>query len=293
MTTPWSGSTNIDLTRVRVLAGNCHEERRHGLCSGDGDPPSKAQPLMKPQTLIPRAPAPDSNVVILDRAVGLPQPVSRPEERFVAPDVVEEVVRELCAMQRNRTLTALLDIGALVVERLFEGDLEQARKRGRKDHSLRKLATHPHLPFSAATLWRAIAIYELVRRFPGLIAAKTLGVAHIRAVLGLPGPIQERLLRSAELEKWTSERLESIAAEHRRMPKGPGGRPALPPLLKAATRLERILSDAPLVDRGALQRMSAAQKEHLRAVVMSTRDWCDAVDHQLVLDGEPAIAIPA
>jgi hypothetical protein len=62
-----------------------------------------------------------------------------------------------------------------------------------------------------------VAIYE---RLPGFAKAKHLGVARLRAVLGLPGGVQERLLRVAETEHWSKERHEERAARELRA--GPG-----------------------------------------------------------------------
>ncbi|MBI5538312.1 MAG: hypothetical protein HY898_36655 [Deltaproteobacteria bacterium] len=196
---------------------------------------------------------------------------------------IEDVVRELCAIHRARSLSLSLDVGAIVVERLFGGDVEEIRRRGRKDKSLRKLASHPRLPFSAATLWRAIAIYEMVRRFPGLVKSRTLGVSHLRSVIGLPPSAQERLLRAAEVEKWDTERLEKAAAALRSsMPKNAGGRPPLPSVLKTAASVRRIVDAAPVSMAASRRPLDARQRDELRAAIELLRNWCDEVERNLI-----------
>jgi hypothetical protein len=196
--------------------------------------------------------------------------------------VIEEVVRELCAIHRARSLSLLLDVGAVVVERLYGGDLAQVRSRGRKDKSLRKLCRHPRLPFSAATLWRAISIYEIVRRFPGLINARSLGVSHLRAVIGLPPGVQENLLRAAQLEKWDTARIAKAAAVYRAAhPKSGGGRPASPAMVKIAASVHRIMEAAPAPDACAIASLDSRRRLGLRTALASLRAWCDGLQREL------------
>lgn len=118
-------------------------------------------------------------------------------------EVIDGVVSTLATLVRGAGIEMALKIGEIVVEGIYGGDLDALRKRGPKDTSLRRLAAHPRLPFAPATLWRSVAVYELVRRMPGLAKTKHLGVAHLRAALGLPQNVQERLLKAAETERWT------------------------------------------------------------------------------------------
>jgi hypothetical protein len=93
--------------------------------------------------------------------------------------LVDEVVD--CIVEIHRR-----DVGAVVVERLLNGNLDTLRARGRKDHSLRRLAEHPRLPFSSTTLWRCIGAYEVVRSCPEVVQLENLSIAHIVAVRSLP-----------------------------------------------------------------------------------------------------------
>ena len=235
-----------------------------------------------------RSPVPNHLTVLPAPAKAL-----RPHRHGVDEVVIDEVVHALCTMNRARTLGLMLDVGALVVERLFGGDFDALRSRGRKDRSLRKLASHPKLPFSAATLWRAIAIYELVRRFPGLVEARCLGVSHLRAVLGLPPPVQERLLRAAESEKWSIDRLEQMAAEYSRDNRGRGGRPRVPGIVKAASRIERILGGCAVPDIVAAGQFSPEHCEAIRASLENLREWCALVERRMRIGEVPRDVVNA
>jgi hypothetical protein len=100
--------------------------------------------------------------------------------------LVDEVVDCIVEIHRRATIHVALDVGAVVVERLLNGNLDTLRARGRKDHSLRRLAEHPRLPFSSTTLWRCIGAYEVVRSCPEVVQLENLSIAHIVAVRSLP-----------------------------------------------------------------------------------------------------------
>ncbi|HEX2731394.1 MAG TPA: hypothetical protein VHM70_07315 [Polyangiaceae bacterium] len=108
-----------------------------------------------------------------------------------------------------------LEVGEAVFRRVFNGDERLLRARGKKNSSFRRLAADPDLGMSPSSLWRAVAIYELSRRFPELVQYTHTGVGHISVVLGLPEPDQYSLLRAGEAQRWTRRRLQREAAELR------------------------------------------------------------------------------
>jgi hypothetical protein len=108
-----------------------------------------------------------------------------------------------------------LEVGEIVFRRIFHGDERLLRARGKKNSSFRKLAAHPELGMSPSSLWRAVAIYELSRRFPELCQYMHTGVGHISVVLGLPEADQYSLLRATESQRWTRRRLQKEAAQLR------------------------------------------------------------------------------
>ncbi|MBI5538276.1 MAG: hypothetical protein HY898_36475 [Deltaproteobacteria bacterium] len=201
----------------------------------------------------------------------------------VDDSLIEDTVGELCRMQCARSLTLMLDVGALIVERLFAGNAELVRLRGRKDRSLRKLAAHPKLPFSAATLWRAVSIYELVQRHPGLVADAKLGISHLRALARLPRASQEALLRQAVSGQWDADRLLAEARKSRSFDPSRGGRPATPALVKAACKLGKLVRRPSTDPAFAIDRLRAEQREDLRGAITRFRAWCDTIETTLAL----------
>lgn len=124
-------------------------------------------------------------------------------------DAVAQTLEDVSALH---SLQAALEVGEIVYRRIFKGDERLLRARGKKNGSFRKLAAHPRLCMSPSSLWRAVAIYELSRRFPELVQYVHTGVGHISVVLGLPEVDQFRLLRATESERWTRRRLQKEAA---------------------------------------------------------------------------------
>ncbi len=104
---------------------------------------------------------------------------------------------------RSSRLMLAIDVACLVVQQLCIGDVKTMRKRGRTHDGYRKLADHPDLPMSKSTLWRYVRVYELTSRMPWVVASK-LTVAHLTVVLGLDAEEQERVLRAAEEQGWSS-----------------------------------------------------------------------------------------
>lgn len=157
----------------------------------------------------------------------------------VSDTVIEAVVQTLRAMQDAATLQFALAVGRLVTDRFFDGDIQKLRSHSPKDVSLRRLAEHPDLPFSASTLTRAVGVYELVDRLGGIENVKRLSYSHLRVVLGVPEKQQVRLLDKAAKDAWPVAQLEVEAQKHRREGRG-GGRPPVPTFIKALHAWRRI-----------------------------------------------------
>jgi hypothetical protein len=188
---------------------------------------------------------------------------------------LDELVGELQELSRLATLDMTIQVGKLVFERVFGASLALVRQQGRKSESFRRLARHPHLPFSATALWRSVATYELLQRLPGLSQAAHLGTAHLRVVLGLPQDEQEKLLRSAVTLRWTVQELELNARPRRQLRAPRRGRRALPVLVKALRTMQRITTD---MDASKLSDLvnSESADDVLRRVLL-LRAWCDDI----------------
>lgn len=136
-------------------------------------------------------------------------------ESTPVPSDAAAVARVVESAGGLHSLQWALEVGEMVFQRVFNGDERLLRARGKKNSSFRRLAADPELGMSPSSLWRAVAIYELSRRFPELTQYVHTGVGHISVVLGLPEPDQYSLLRAAESQRWTRRRLQREAAQLR------------------------------------------------------------------------------
>lgn len=198
----------------------------------------------------------------------------------VSDEVIDEVAGKIQHLQRTATLDLAMNVGKIVVEGIYGGDLDQWRARGAKDSSFRKLADREDLGLSRSTLQRSVAIYEMCDRL-GVSTWRHLGVSHLRAVLGLPDEHQRRLLTNAEKKEWTVEKTLKEAARYR---KSDGrGRKPLPSFVKAITRLDRIVEnrEALLGDLDKVEEMEPQQATALVQKVNSIRKACEELEEQL------------
>lgn len=196
------------------------------------------------------------------------------------PDAeIQAAFDELLALYRGATLDYAVRSGELIVRRFFGGSMAAWRERSTSDASLRKLvgrievSGHPGL--SAASLYRAVEIYDLDRRV-GIRGRPQLNAGHARAVIGLAEKQQEQLLGRAEAQDWTAERLEIEVARLR--DRSSRGRPALPRFLKAMRAFHRLaVDDDAFADLGRIGEISDADARALADAVMKTRARCEAV----------------
>jgi hypothetical protein len=224
---------------------------------------------------------------IVERSSSLPhgsfpsRETSPPES---APDL-EELAARLTQQGKDASVEQALEIGKLVLDTLYAGDLVAWRSRAAKAHSLRALARRDDLSVSSSALYRAVALYELAQNLGGLARWSTLGISHLRLVLGLPMPEQRRLLDAAVRSAWTVAELEREAvATRKRGPEqlGRGGRPRLPRFLKSVNRLRKAAEGAELfADVDAAAQMSPERLAEIRDVLATIRVRCEALDHAL------------
>ena len=182
------------------------------------------------------------------------------------------------AVTRGAALGLALEVGRIVVQHFHGGRPEIFRQRGRRCPSLRKLAGRPELPMSASALYRCVAIYELSSRLGDVSAWEHLGVSHLRAVLGLPMPDQQRLLAEAQRQRWTVRALEAHVAELRETAAERRGRPPIPGALRS---LRRLLREADRIDTRAISELDSTTRESLRQELADLRERCDRLEGAL------------
>jgi hypothetical protein len=204
--------------------------------------------------------------------------------------VIDRLYHELMALTRQADLLLAVGVGRLLIDRLYGGDFSSWRTRARKDDaSLRALAARfkaaDVLGFSATNLYRAIAVTELVEKLGGLpgVERRRLGLGHYRAVLGVEGAQQVKLLDRAEAKGWSAERLAAEVARLRKKKGERRGRPPLPGFVKTLNHLQRILEDEDdaFADLDAVDALDAAEATRLYDAATAMKEKCEALQAAL------------
>ena len=198
----------------------------------------------------------------------------------IADAEIEALIEELRTLHRNAALQFALQVGRLVVDRLFQGSLAAWRAGGEKSGSFRQLSAKldplgiPGL--SSSSLARAVAMVEIDARV-GISGRPQLLAAHVLAVLGLEPAQQERLLGEAEATDWTAADLKTEAEKFKRATSPPSkqGRPKLPAFVKTVNRWERELADeSAFAELDQVRELDSAEAERLTAAVEAMRVKC-------------------
>lgn len=210
------------------------------------------------------------------------------DDAAIPQHIDDELTAKLAAFGKDASVEQAVEVGRLVVERLYGGDLSAWRGRGPKAHSLRTLARRAELPVSSSALYRSIALYELSTRLGGIErwVAAGLGISHLRLVLGLSEPDQRLLLDGAVRKQWTVADLEREAVKVRKRTPAPtkrGGRPRLPRFVKSVNRLRKAAEapDEMFGDLDAAQDMTPERLAEIRDVLATIRVRCDELDRAL------------
>lgn len=194
---------------------------------------------------------------------------------------VQLAAERIGALSRRATLEFALEVGRIVVAALYDGDMREWRKRGRKSNSLRVLARHPTLCISPATLYRSLALYELSTRLRPGHSWKHLGMSHLRAVLSAPESAQEWLLDRAEEEGWSVARVEQAVAQLNGRRQARGGRPRSPEYIKSIRRIGRLTDPDALQGLDEAERLETGQVQELLGIVERARERISLVEHEL------------
>src|SRR5690349_6014538 len=104
------------------------------------------------------------------------QPAKPGEKSTLIPSgVIDATVADLVKLHRRSTISFATDIARIVIDRFFKGNIQEVRRRGPKDVSLRRLAEHPDLPISKHMLYTAVRVYELLDRMGSLAEVRSTG----------------------------------------------------------------------------------------------------------------------
>jgi hypothetical protein len=156
---------------------------------------------------------------------------------------LNQIVLQIGRLVTMAGLDAALRVGALIVHHFYDGDTNAWRVRGHKTASFRRIAEHPGLPMSPGALYRCVAVFELCDRLHAPSRWRNLGASHLRAVLGLDAATQERLLSTANSERWTVRTLQAKVLNGRVPRLERGGRRPQSPGTKIANRIRKCLEE--------------------------------------------------
>jgi hypothetical protein len=159
-------------------------------------------------------------------------------------DEIEIVVTHIRRLARTASLEFALRVGAVIIHYFYGGDTETWRTRGPKTASFRRLAQHPDLPLSPGSLYRSVALFELCERLRAPSRWEHLGASHLRCVLGLPQNLQEKLLATANAQRWTVKTLHERVLLEKSLRASRGGRRPQPPVAKSLMSAKKRLEDS-------------------------------------------------
>lgn len=252
--------------------------------SDDTTTPPQGSPVNpSPTTKRTRAkPAPKTTVAKTAPAEVLPPPV--------ADDVIDEVVSTLNGWQRVAGFAFARQVGQLLIDKFYAGDVSAWRSRQEKDASFRKLkqrADEGALQISAPSLYRSVALVELEDRI-GAVDKVHLTMTHVREVFGLPAEQQAKLLTAAAEKGWSIQDMEKAAGKVRKKEGDGRGRPALPTFVKSISALARIIAQDdgdpdPFGDMDALDQITEEQAQALWQTVTGVKLKCEEIQKKLAV----------
>ena len=207
-------------------------------------------------------------------------PISDIERRLatVSDAVLDDLALQITRLSERAARSFVVGTGKLISDQLYQGDLSAWRTRGPKDFSLRRLAARPSLGVSPATLYRALAAYELLARAGSLARWPELSVSHFRTVSGIPFGDQSALLDRAEREGWSVARLNREAGQRRRRTLAPVdlGAPSQKPAW-----WRKVLNLRSLVGSEMKDEPSPTEREKVLAALSEIEALCSSIRTRL------------
>ena len=160
--------------------------------------------------------------------------------------LVDAVVDELNEVHSLGNLETARQMGKIIVERFFDGELRSFHEAHKKTATYRALAEHPDLAPSYTSLWYAVAVYEHFLKIDAKVA-RALTLAHHRVLAHVhDAEARGAYAHAAVADKLTSEQLQKRIhsdAPPRSEDALPRGRRRLPQVVKGLSKAGRTLAD--------------------------------------------------
>ena len=186
-------------------------------------------------------------------------------------------------------LTTLLAIGRIVLDAMFDGDIDRFKAigTGKRHASYFALSKRDDIGISASSLWYAVALHDNVRLL-GQDDAQRIPTSHHRVLVHVRDvETRKDLARRTIAENLTVKKLAALVPPRQVVEPGKRGRgrPALPVAVKALGELERIVGGLPEVTPQSVHGVEGEDVAEMRARVEKVRtaanEWLAKADAQL------------
>ncbi len=198
-----------------------------------------------------------------------------------SPDI-DALVCDLRQLYCSTGLELFTNIGHLILERLYEGNVDAWHSRGPKDTSFRKLERHPDLPFAASTLSKTVSVYLMSLRRPDLLELENIGLSHFQELVGLEPTLQDHLIACASQECWTVRRLRAEVRLLTTTRQTAQGRPRVPSFVRCLRGMRNSLNERQLLaDIDEVERLKRVEVEDLLVTARRLCEQAEIVVRQL------------
>ncbi|MBI4438218.1 hypothetical protein HY631_04670 [Candidatus Uhrbacteria bacterium] len=203
--------------------------------------PTSPKPPAEPRPLPARVTRRDKAEIVKGEVVA-----PLPGEKAVDKALVDQVVAHVNRVASVKGMETVLEIGAVVLDKMFDGDPANFRRRGEEHLSFRELASRNEageLHVSHSFIWRAVSVLEQYRLLPETVRAALPYTHHTLLLPVKDEAAKVQLAQRAAEAGWSKRKLEEEVQKVRAKAKGDSkaGRPPLPRFVKAIHRFQKLL----------------------------------------------------
>jgi hypothetical protein len=204
-----------------------------------------------------------------------------PEPPVIDPALLDSALRFLQRAVHTSGLQLATQVSAYVIDTFFGGDPAGiSSKNPHKTASFAALCAHPDLPMGQATLYGLVRIGQQVRHLPPDLA-EHLSLSHHRALLTVDNAAhKQHVARLAVQHAWSVAELRSVLAAEKPNEGKPRGRPALSPVVKWHSAVQRAVGSAvrPVEFAKDFSTLSAEEQARMRAELAGLRKLLQSLE---------------